>query len=69
MYKEYRHKGNFVNHLRKVHNKGKQEKDDGKTCQVGKKVFKDRGKRNRHVRAIHEKSTKANCPECKKETL
>ena len=65
--KEYRHKGNLVNHLRKVHNEGKQEKDDGKTCQVCKKVFSDRGKRNRHVRVIHEKSTKVNCPECKKE--
>ena len=61
--KEYRHKGNLVNHLRKVHN----EEDDGKTCQVCKKVFRDRGKRNRHVRVIHEKSTKVNCPECKKE--
>lgn len=65
--KEYRHKGNLVNHLRKVHNEGKQEKDDGKTCQVCKKVFRDQGKRNRHVRVIHEKSTKVNCPECKKE--
>ena len=64
--KEYKHKGNLVRHLRKVHGEGKEEYDDGKTCKICNKVFRDRGKRNRHVRSVHEKSTKVKCTLCNK---
>ena len=65
--KEYKMKGPLENHMIKVHNQGKDEKDDGKTCQICKKVFRDRGKRNRHVQGVHEKSSKVKCTECDKE--
>jgi hypothetical protein len=40
--------------------------NDGKTCPVCKKIFRDKGKLNRHVRSVHEKSTKVKCKECGK---
>ena len=65
--KEYKLKGNLANHLIKVHNEVKDEKDDGKTCKICKKIFRDRGKRNRHIQAVHEKNNKVKCLECDKE--
>ena len=39
--KEYKMKGPLENHMIKVHNQGKDEKDDGKTCHICKKVFRE----------------------------
>jgi phage anti-repressor protein len=64
---EYKMKGNLLNHMIKVHNIQKDVKDDGKTCPICKKVFRDSGKRNRHVRGVHEKSSKVTCTECDKD--
>ena len=61
---EYKTKSRFLNHMIKVHNIQKDVKDDGKTCPICKKVFKDRGKRNRHVRTVHEKSSQVKCTKC-----
>ena len=61
---EYKMKGRLLNHMIKVHNIQKDVKDDGKTCPICKKVFRDRGKRNRHVRGVHEKSSQVKCKEC-----
>ena len=61
---EYKTKSRFLNHMIKVHNIQKDVKDDGKTCPICKKVFRDRGKRNRHVRGVHEKSSQVKCIEC-----
>jgi hypothetical protein len=61
---EYKTKSRFLNHMIKFHNIQKDLKDDGKTCPICKKVFRDRGKRNRHVRSVHEKSSIVKCIEC-----
>ena len=61
---EYKTKGRLLNHMIKLHNI---QKDDGKTCPICKKVFRDRGKRNRHERSVHEKSSKVKCTECDKD--
>lgn len=53
---EYKMKGALLNHMIKVHNTQKYKKDDEKTCPICKKVFRDSGKRNRHVSGVHEKS-------------
>jgi phage anti-repressor protein len=61
---EYKTKSRFLNHMINVHNIQKDVKDDGKTCPICKKVFRDRGKRNRHVRGVHEKSSQVKCTKC-----
>lgn len=61
---EYKMKKNFLNHMINFHNIQKDVKDDGKTCPICKKVFRDRGKRNRHIRSVHEKSSIVKCIEC-----
>jgi hypothetical protein len=61
---EYKTKSRFLNHMIKFHNIQKDLKDDGKTCPICKKVFRDRGKRNRHVRGVHEKSSIVKCTKC-----
>jgi phage anti-repressor protein len=61
---EYKTKSRLLNHMIKFHNIQKDVKDDGKTCPICKKVFRDRGKRNRHVRSVHEKSSIVKCIEC-----
>jgi hypothetical protein len=61
---EYKTKSRFLNHMIKFHNIQKDVKDDGKTCPICKKVFRDRGKRNRHVRGVHEKSSQVKCTKC-----
>lgn len=61
---EYKTKSRFLNHMIKFHNIQKDLKDDGKTCPICKKVFRDRGKRNRHVRCVHEKSSTVKCTKC-----
>jgi hypothetical protein len=61
---EYKTKSRFLNHMIKFHNTQKDVKDDGKTCPICKKVFRDRGKRNRHVRCVHEKSSTVKCTKC-----
>jgi len=61
---EYKTKSRFLNHMIKFHNIQKDLKDDGKTCPICKKVFRDRGKRNRHVRSVHEKSSTVKCTKC-----
>jgi hypothetical protein len=61
---EYKTKSRFLNHMIKIHNIQKDKKDDGKTCPICKKVFRDRGKRNRHVRGVHEKSRQVKCTKC-----
>jgi hypothetical protein len=63
---EYKMKGRLLNHMIKVHSIQKDEKD-GKTCSICKKVFRDRGKRNRHIRSVHEKSSKVKCTKCDKD--
>jgi hypothetical protein len=63
---EYKTKGVYLNHMINFHNIQKDLKYDGKTCPICKKVFKDSGKRNRHVRGVHEKSSQVKCKECKK---
>jgi hypothetical protein len=61
---EYKTKSRFLNHMINFHNIQKDKKDDGKTCPICKKVFRDRGKRNRHVRGVHEKSRQVKCTKC-----
>ena len=61
---EYKTKSRFLKHMIKFHNIQKDKKDDGKTCPICKKVFRDRGKRNRHVRGVHEKSRQVKCTKC-----
>ena len=47
---EYKTKSRFLNHMIKVHNIQKDVKDDGKTCPICKKVFKNSSKRNSKIK-------------------
>ena len=46
---EYKTKGNFLNHMIKVHNQT-DKKDDEKTCPICKKVFENSSKRNSKIK-------------------
>ena len=66
--KKYKLRGNLFNHRKKIHGvESEIDKVDDKTCPECKKVFANKGKRNRHINTVHKKLNRVKCPKCKKE--
>jgi len=59
----------YKNHMKKIHGIIIPEETggDGKTCLPCNRSFRDRGKLNRHIATVHNRSTKKKCKFCKKE--